>query len=404
MSFTQGDCVWRFGILIDVIIIVGSIDPSKDPSDILNLNGVNPDDPSTFNESFFICDENNICVFYVILYDEKKHPDSDFPLAYKERPSLLNTIKESVTNNESSFDSSFIAPEEVIEEEVFKDPYSMLEETDDSIHIDNTTTDTPTIEIPSVIQPKEVQSQHVPSVSKPVVSSVSNPPSRSVTSTSTVHSLPSRTPARVFVPPARSGVKPASKPLTQYSTKTTSHYRSGISSNSVPVTTTQNRPVVTSQARLQSSSLRQGTGLVKPVSSSSLSHSTTNTTTRQQTYSGLRPVTTKSSYVPTHPSTSKSSPSLSTTTKPTPVSSHSTTTKPTPVSSYSTTTKPTPISSHSTTIKPTPSVTRPTSVQPQTSVRSYMRDTKASIAQRRDVEVSSTTHVSRPPVCVLLFY
>lgn len=60
------------GVLVSLVysfINIGSIDPSKDPSDILNLNGVNPDDPSTFNESFYICDENNICVFAILLCD-----------------------------------------------------------------------------------------------------------------------------------------------------------------------------------------------------------------------------------------------------------------------------------------------------------------------------------------------
>ena len=64
MSFVEGDCVWRFGLLSILSLLLGSIDPSKPRTDILSLDGVVADDPSTYNETFYIRDENNICVGY----------------------------------------------------------------------------------------------------------------------------------------------------------------------------------------------------------------------------------------------------------------------------------------------------------------------------------------------------
>ena len=73
----MGRLLWIFGInefykrrlclaiwyaFVILFTELGSIDPSKEPTDILNLNGVDPEDPTTYNDSFYILKENNICV------------------------------------------------------------------------------------------------------------------------------------------------------------------------------------------------------------------------------------------------------------------------------------------------------------------------------------------------------
>ena len=74
MSFTEEECLWRFGItsfksLICIVYYIGSIDPSKEPTDIVHLDGVIPNDPSTYNDTFFIQDENNVCVIIQKIFE-----------------------------------------------------------------------------------------------------------------------------------------------------------------------------------------------------------------------------------------------------------------------------------------------------------------------------------------------
>ena len=58
MSFNSNECVYNFGTLS----LLGSIDPSKPASDVLVLDGVEPGNPKTYNETFIIRPENNTFV------------------------------------------------------------------------------------------------------------------------------------------------------------------------------------------------------------------------------------------------------------------------------------------------------------------------------------------------------
>ena len=64
MSFNPNECVYNFGCRPTRHSCVGSIDPSKPVSDILVLEGVEPDKPKTYNETFIISPENNTFVAF----------------------------------------------------------------------------------------------------------------------------------------------------------------------------------------------------------------------------------------------------------------------------------------------------------------------------------------------------
>lgn len=64
MSFNPNECVYNFGCRHTRHSRVGSIDPSKPVSDILVLEGVEPDNPKTYNETFIISPENNTFVAF----------------------------------------------------------------------------------------------------------------------------------------------------------------------------------------------------------------------------------------------------------------------------------------------------------------------------------------------------
>ena len=64
MSFNPNECVYNFGCRPTRHSRVGSIDPSKPVSDILVLEGVEPDNPKTYNETFIISPENNTFVAF----------------------------------------------------------------------------------------------------------------------------------------------------------------------------------------------------------------------------------------------------------------------------------------------------------------------------------------------------
>ena len=62
ISLTENDILYKYGYIIDFLWSIGSIDPSKGISDVVDADEVDDSNPSCVHPCFFIAPENNICV------------------------------------------------------------------------------------------------------------------------------------------------------------------------------------------------------------------------------------------------------------------------------------------------------------------------------------------------------